>query len=250
MEPNRMKARNADEPCRSFANRVSSKKRIARFLIHDCGLRKLHDSKLQKVFRSVLDEIDLQHLRDSEPCRSFANRLEMWRDVQKRFIIDAAIDYLEFGVFEGESIQWWTRLNTHKSSRFFGFDSFEGLPQGWHGKKGKGYFDVCGRLPQVEDPRIKFVKRWFENTLPIFIRDFSVKNVLVVHIDCDLYGGAMLALVHLAPFMTKGTILIFDEFFDRENEFKAFTDWQRIYRKNIRIVGEVENYAQICIQLQ
>jgi O-methyltransferase len=77
-----------------------------------------------------------------------------------------------------------------------------------------------------------------------------VKNVLVVHIDCDLYGGAMLALVHLAPFMTKGTILIFDEFFDRENEFKAFTDWQRIYRKNIRIVGEVENYAQIGIQLQ
>jgi hypothetical protein len=34
-----------------------------------------------------------------EPCRSFANRLEMWRDVQKRFIIDAAIDYLAFGVF-------------------------------------------------------------------------------------------------------------------------------------------------------
>jgi hypothetical protein len=132
----------------------------------------LHDSKLQKVFRSVLDEIDLQHLRDSEPCRSFPGRFEMWQDVQKRFIIDAAIDYLEFGVFEGESIQWWTRLNTHTNSRFFGFDSFEGLPQDWHGKKGKGYFDVCGRLPQVEDPRIKFVKGWFENTLPIFIRDF------------------------------------------------------------------------------
>jgi O-methyltransferase len=174
----------------------------------------------------------------------------MWRDVQKRFVNDAAVDYLEFGVFEGESMQWWTRLNTHTSSRFFGFDSFEGLPEDWHGEKGKGYFDVCGRLPRIEDPRVKFIKGWFENTLPIFMRDFLVKNLLVIHIDCDLYGGAILALVHLAPFLTKGTILIFDEFFDRENEFKAFMDWRRIYRKNIRIVGEVNNYSQICVQLQ
>ena len=231
-------------------SKVSSKKRIAKFLINDCGLRKLYGGKLQKIIRSVLDEIDLQHVRDSEACSSFAGRLEMWRDVQNRFVSDAAVDYLEFGVFEGESMQWWTRLNTHESSRFFGFDSFEGLPEDWHGEKGKGYFDVSGRLPPIEDPRVTFVKGWFEDTLPSFIRDFSVKNLLVVHIDCDLYGGAMLALVHLAPFLTKGTILIFDEFFDRENEFKAFMDWQRIYRKNIRVVGQVENYAQICVQLQ
>jgi len=229
---------------------MGSRKRIAKFLINDCGLRELHGGKLQKVIRSVLDEIDLQHVRDSEPCSLFANRLEMWRDVQERFINDAAVDYLEFGVFEGESMRWWTSLNTHPSSRFFGFDSFEGLPEDWHGEKGKGYFDVCGRLPRIEDPRVKFVQGWFENTLPIFMRDFLVKNLLVVHIDCDLYGGAILALVYLAPFLTKGTILIFDEFFDRENEFKAFMDWRRIYGKNIRIVGEVDNYSQICVQLQ
>ena len=45
----------------------------------------------------------------------------------------------------------------------------------------------------------------------------------------------------LGGFLTKGTLLIFDEFFDRENEFKAFMDWRRIYRKNNRIVGGVDH---------
>ena len=71
----------------------------------------------------------------------------------------------------------------------------------------------CGGPPQPDG--VKFVKGWFRDTTPPFTRDSQLKNRLVVHIDCDLYGGAMLALVHLA--MSKGTILIFDEFFDRDN---------------------------------
>src|ERR1700732_3758013 len=100
---------------------------IAHFFIKGCGLRKLHDSKLQRFVRAVLDEIDLQHVRDSYHCRSFADRAQMWRFMQNSYINDGAVDYLEFGVFEGESMKWWTGLNTHKGSRFFGFDSFEGL---------------------------------------------------------------------------------------------------------------------------
>jgi hypothetical protein len=49
-----------------------------------------------------------------------------------------------------------------------------------------------------------------------------VKSGLVIHIDCDLYGGAMLVLVYLTSFRSKETIPVFDEFSDREHEFKAF----------------------------
>ncbi len=59
----------------------------------------------------------------------------------------------------------------------------------------------------------------------------------------------MLALVHFAPFMSKGTLLTFDEFYDRENEFKALMDWQKIYKKNFRIVAEMGNYGKICAEL-
>lgn len=117
------------------------------------------------------------------------------------------------------------------------------------GHKTKGCFDVQGALPRIDDPRIKFVKRSFEKTIPPFIRDFSVKNRLVIHIDRDLYGGAMLVLVYLTSFMSKGTILVFDEFCDREHEFKAFRDWQTIFTKNTRIIAEIENSTQISLEV-
>ena len=104
-------------------------------------------------------------------------------------------------------------------------------------------------MPCIGDPRVKFVKGWFEHTIPAFARDFSLKNRLALHLDADLYGSAMLPLVHFAPLMSKGTLLIFDEFYDRQNEFKAPTDWQRIYGKNFRIIAEMENYSKVCVEL-
>jgi len=40
------------------------------------------------------------------------------------------------------------------------------------------------------------------------------------------------------------------EFYDREHEFKAFMDWQRIYKRQFRIVAEVANFAKVCAQLE
>jgi O-methyltransferase len=225
------------------------RRQVANFLIKGCGLHRLQGSKVQRFIRSGLDEIDLQQVRDTHPCCSFRDRVQMYRHVQESCIKDEAVDYLEFGVFQGDSIRQWVRLNQHKDSRFFGFDSFEGLPQDWRAGQAKGHFDVAGALPQIDDPRVKFVKGWFEDTIPSFARDFSAKNRLLLHLDADLYGSTMLALVHLGRFMSKGTLLIFDEFYDREHEFKALMDWQKIYRKSFRIVGQMQNYARICAEL-
>ena len=82
------------------------------------------------------------------------------------------------------------------------------------------------------------------------MRDYAAKNRMLLHVDCDLYGFTMLALVHFAPFMSKGTLIIFDEFNDRNNEYKALMNWQRISRKNFRIVAEMLNYGKVCIELQ
>ena len=85
---------------------------------------------------------------------------------------DAPIDYLEFGVFQGESMRHWVTLNQHPDSRFYGFDSFEGLPEDWKrfdGQMVKAHFDVKGSVPDIDDPRVSFVRGWFQETVDEFL---------------------------------------------------------------------------------
>ena len=61
-------------------------------------------------------------------------------------------DFIEAGVFHGDSIRYWANLSSCPGSRFFGFDTFTGLPEAWHaGLKtfGIGHFDAGGALPLI-----------------------------------------------------------------------------------------------------
>ena len=52
--------------------------------------------------------------------------------------------------------------------------------------------------------------------------------VSIIHIDCDLYSSTKEALILLAPWITSGTILIFDEYIMNpkweQDEHKAFVE--------------------------
>jgi O-methyltransferase len=154
------------------------------------------------------------------------------------------IDYLEFGVCEGTSILRWANLNANENSRFFGFDSFEGLPEAWGPKAPKGAFGVGGRIPVTADPRVSFVKGWFQDTVPDFLETFSPRSPLVVHIDCDLFSSAAYALAKLDPFMKPGTTIMFDEFSSVMHEFRAWTDYQKIFLRSSRCIAVTTQYAQ------
>lgn len=236
---------------KSLATRraVRPKRRIVDFLIVGCGLRRLHDTRLQSAIRSVLDEIDLQHLRDNHPCRNCADRAEMYQFVQSSVIGDEPIDFLEFGVFRGDSIREWSALNQRPESRFYGFDSFEGLPDAWREGQGKGYFDTHGEVPTIADGRVNLIKGWFDETIPDFVSNFTPKNRLLLHLDADLYSSTLIPLVYLARYLQAGSLLIFDEFYDRNHEFKAFQDFLKISKHRYRLVCQMENYAKVCIEL-
>jgi O-methyltransferase len=228
---------------------MKTKRRVINFLLLGCGLRRLYNTGAQSLVRSVLDEIDLQHLRDQHPCPSFATRDEMHSHVNSTVIGSGAIEYLEFGVFRGESIRHWAAINKHPESRFCGFDSFEGLPEAWRDTQGKGHFNVEGNMPQIDDRRVSFVKGWFNKTVPVFAETFAPRHRLVVHLDADLYSSTMIALVFLNKWMAPGTILMFDEFYDRQHEFKAFQDFQRIWKRDFRVINHMDNYGRVCIEL-
>lgn len=75
---------------------------------------------------------------------AYKNREVLYSWVNQEVIQNAPIDYLEFGVYQGESIRKWCGLNNNPESRFIGFDSFEGLPENWEGKCDAGTFSTGG----------------------------------------------------------------------------------------------------------
>lgn len=129
--------------------------------------------------------------------------------------------YLEFGVFEGRSMRWWVGHLHNPKATFVGFDSFEGLPQGWRPGTPQGHFATAGP-PQIDDPRVSFVAGWFGSTLP----DFPVPDhdQLIVNIDSDLYASADTVLRCLEPHLRPGTLIYFDELPDRDHEMRALLE--------------------------
>ncbi|MFL6720550.1 MAG: TylF/MycF/NovP-related O-methyltransferase [Sphingomonas sp.] len=125
--------------------------------------------------------------------------------------------FLEFGVWRGESIRTFTGLNTSANSRFYGFDSFEGLPEDWRGMAAER-FNVEGRPPEVDDDRVEFIKGWFQDSLPPMmdrIEREAAARAVVVHFDADLYSSTLFLLFTLGARL-KHYHFIFDEFSGHE----------------------------------
>lgn len=219
-------------------------------VIRHTGLVHLAESRPVQLSKAALDELTFQQLlMTEEVAHCGTNRVDLYQYVQTRVIGPEAMTFLEFGVFEGESIRHWTALHNHPSSRFVGFDSFEGLPETWHDQKTAGYFSVNGRIPETNDPRVSWQQGWFDDTVPRFVKDFTPTGRLVLHLDADLYSSTMVALIYLSPWLKPGSVLIFDEFCDRDHEWKAFRDWTAIARKPARLIAEANDMQQAVFVL-
>jgi len=181
----------------------------------------------------------------------FGLREDLYRYVSEMLLDGGkkAIDYVEFGVYEGASIQQWCALNQNARSRFFGFDSFEGLPEDWHSGKRKGAFSTGGKVPTISDPRLSFISGWFQHSLPIFMDSYSPQNQLVVHVDCDLYSSTLYCLTTLDPLISPGTLILLDDFFDALHVYRALTDYCSAYVRQYKIVARTHELGQAAIEM-
>ncbi len=139
--------------------------------------------------------------------------------------------YLEFGVYEGETMRWWSEHLDHPDARFIGFDSFIGLPEVWRPGFDVGTFATEG-APVLDDSRVSFVAGWFDETLPQFA--LPAHDQLVVNVDCDLYSSAVTVLSWIEPHLSPGTLLYFDELADRDHELRALNEMMS--RSSMRLV--------------
>lgn len=144
---------------------------------------------------------------------------------------------VEFGVFEGRWLERLVaivdRLGEHRE--FYGFDSFEGLPEpseadeglGWErGEYAADFNSVAGRLRCAERPEIRLLKGWFSDTV-VLPEAQAVGAVAYARIDGDLYESAVDSLAWLSGRLSEGAILVFDDWtFDlAKGETRAFYEW-------------------------
>ena len=138
-------------------------------------------------------------------------------------VADEQVLYLEFGVYEGASMRIWSRLLRNERSHLHGFDSFEGLPEGWSLEEGRGHFSTGGEPPEIGDPRVRFFTGWFDDTLPSY--EPPPHERLVVNVDADLYSSASVVLRTVERLLVPGSYLYFDELHDRFHELRAFDEF-------------------------
>ena len=133
--------------------------------------------------------------------------------------------FLEFGVFDGESINLFSK---QINNNIYGFDSFEGLKDDWTGHNlPSGHFDRKGKIPKLKKNVVPVVG-WAQDTLPKFIKDEKISKVSFLHMDLDTYESPKFVLKELKNYLTKNSIIIFDQLYNypgwKEGEFKALTE--------------------------
>jgi hypothetical protein len=195
--------------------------------------------------------------RGANACINTAVRFICWNQVPG--------DYLEFGCYSASTFCLAHRLfaSTRASvaeqlndadkgrflqdkPRFFAFDSFEGLPESeradhhpylpMHWKKhsyAMTQADFESKLSEegVDLAEVQVVKGWYQTTLTNETkRAIGLRRASLVHIDCDYYESAILALNFITDLIDDGTVVVFDDYnFYRGSsqlgERRAFSEW-------------------------
>jgi hypothetical protein len=176
-----------------------------------------------------------------------AERTELYRYVVECEGLEGPIDYLEFGVSRGGSMRWWVENSRHPESTFVGFDSFEGIPEAWANWP-EGTFSAGGKTPDIADPRCRFVKGLFHDTVPGWLSGREFPRRTVLHLDADLYSSTLVVLAQLVPKLKQSDIVIFDQFCSYLHEYSAYVDMTTAYQRGFVPLCHTASWSQVALK--
>lgn len=180
---------------------------------------------------------------------NYKKREDLYEQVITDFNLNSNIDYLEFGVSKGLSFKWWINRIKNADARFYGFDTFTGLPESW-GPFKKGDMGSGDHPPVINDSRYEFHQGLFQQTLLPFLSKYENDKRKVIHMDADLYSATLYVLTLITPILKSGDIIFFDEFTVPLHEFKAFTEWSSSFYIDYEVLGGVNNFYQIALMIK
>ncbi|HEX7757661.1 MAG TPA: TylF/MycF/NovP-related O-methyltransferase [Niabella sp.] len=185
--------------------------------------------------------------------RHYEKRINGFEYILGRYQLqDKAFLYMEFGVASGVSFEWWLQHARHPEAVFWGFDTFEGLPEKW------GVFYKKGAMAHTEkvyvDGRYRLFKGVFQHTLAAVIdenralmRQAAIKVILL---DADLFSSTLFVLSQLYPYLNKGDLIILDEFNVPNHEFYAVKLFQECFYVKLKPVSVLNNFYQTIFEVQ
>ena len=183
--------------------------------------------------------------------RNYDDRLKSFTAIVNHYKLDQTpVNYLEFGVANGQSFKWWMNACKNSGSGFYGFDTFEGLPEAW-GLFTKG--DMSYAMPDINDKRGKFIKGYFQDTLNdfLFAQGPAFKQTRkVIHMDADLYSATLFALSQLYPYLQKGDIIMFDEFNVYGHEFLAYRYFTECFYIKLKLISAQNNFYHAAFEVE
>jgi O-methyltransferase len=154
-------------------------------------------------------------------------------------------DYLEFGIFRGFNL-WYTQAASRalgvRDMRFFGFDSFFGIPPVEGVDKGGAFHegDFSAYKDHVERwlthygadwSKTFLVEGFFDQSLTQKTREeYSLRRCSFCVVDCDLYSSTVPVLKFIEPLLGETSLLFFDDWADfggdeAKGEPKAFAEF-------------------------
>jgi len=156
-----------------------------------------------------------------------------------RLTLEVPGDIAELGVFRGLGLLTWANLLESycigdRTKTVYGFDNWKGFTS-FAEKDGRevgeankflGGFSPEKYFAELNDaisifdadrfipwkPRIKLISGQIEETIPQFIKENLGIRFSLVHFDCDLYSPTKVGLENLWPRISRGGVILFDEY--------------------------------------
>lgn len=192
-----------------------------------------------KFFESFLSySIIYNEFNTSKNIQILPDNNSLWKYTIDHLGAENKIFFIEFGVYDGTSIKFFSKNNLNKNSKFFGFDSFVGLPEDWTKSHKKGTFDLQGIIPDIKDKRVKFISGWFQNKLPDFLSKQTLSGTVLVHYDADLYSSTLYCL-SLMHYKVDSYFAIFDEF--TGDESRALYNYMKAFGAKVSFIARTKD---------
>ncbi len=206
------------------------------------------DLDLMGSFQDIASSTAFERKHLSQAA-DFKGRTHLFRYVLDQVHDDSGL-FLEFGVYKGDSINRLAALRP--GVRWYGFDSFVGLPEAWTLGARTGAFSIGGKLPPVRD-NITLIEGFFEQSLPPFAAEHRGSKIALLHVDCDLYSATRTIFAELGDMLQAGSIVIFDEFINyagwQEGEYKAFIEFVAERKRTFEYIGYVRTGGQVAVRM-